>query len=138
MKKILGLLPLLLVFWSCEVEGDLTRTQAKSLDQGTAILKYSGNFSGTSGIAVIGQAKIYLEGNRYRVQLENFSISEGPDLKVYLSKGATPTEFVSLGNLTAATVYEIPKEVIVANYSHVLIHCQQYNHLYAIAPLNAN
>ena len=134
MKKILLLLSLSLLI-SCEVEGELTHDKIDPPIENTSVLKYTGDFMPTSGINVTGQAKIYLEGSQYKVKLENFSVSEGPDLKVYLSKAATPTEFVNLGNLTDATVYAVPTSVNVMTYTHVLIHCQQYNHLFAIAPL---
>ena len=137
MKKLL-ILPILFLILSCQEEGILTKSPDNIVIQPLAVLKYSGVFSPTSGIVASGQAKIYLENNQYRVQLENFSVSGGPDLKVYLSKAATPTEFVNLGNLTSQTVYPIPAMVNVASYSYVLIHCQQYNHLFAIAPLTQN
>ena len=138
MMKIILILTLSLSLLACEVEGALTRDKVDQVITPNSILKYSGTFTGTSGIDVSGQAKIYLEGTQYRVKLENFSIESGPDLKVYLSKSSTPTEFVNLGNLTSARVYDIQQRVNIADYSHVLIHCQQYNHLYAIAPLTPN
>ncbi|MDN3676418.1 DM13 domain-containing protein [Flavobacterium paronense] len=137
MKKLL-VFPILFLFFSCQEEGILTKDREDIVVIPTAELKYYGTFVPTSGIDVIGEAKIYLEGNQYKVQLENFSISSGPDLKVYLSKAATPNEFINLGNLTSQTVYPIPQSVNVAEYSHVLIHCQQYNHLFAIAELTSN
>lgn len=137
--KTLILFPILFLILSCQVEGDLTHTVQNSVPiTPTAMLKYHGTFVPTSGIVVSGEAKIYLEGTEYKLQLEDFSISSGPDLKVYLSKAATPTDFVNLGNLTSQTVYPIPPSVNVADYSHVLIHCQQYNHLFAIAELIQN
>lgn len=138
MKKFL-VLPILCLLFACEEQGILTKDgfNVATLNQG-AVLKYQGAFVPTSGITVAGEAKIYLENNQYKVVLDNFSISSGPDLKVYLSKGSTPNEFVSLGNLTSQTVYPIPTNANVAEYSHVLIHCQQYNHLYAIAELTSN
>ncbi len=138
MKKILYLLPVLLSLVSCQEEGLLTRDREKLVLNPIAELKYSGVFVPTSGITVSGEANIYLEYGQYKVNLENFSVSNGPDLKVYLSKAATPTEFVNLGNLTSQTVYPIPSTVNVSDYSHVLIHCQQYNHLFAIASLASN
>ncbi|WP_264520574.1 DM13 domain-containing protein [Flavobacterium sp. N1994] len=137
MKKIF-LLPILFIFASCQEEGPLTKDSQAEVITPTAVLKYSGTFVPTDGIVVSGKAKIYLENNQYKVQLDNFSISDGPDLKVYLSKAATPNQFVNLGNLTSQTVYLIPANVNVADYSHVLIHCQQYNHLFAIAALTSN
>jgi hypothetical protein len=134
MKKLFLLL-VLIGFTSCQVEGELTKDKIDKPIEANSILKYSGTFTGTSGINASGQAKIYLEGTQYRLQLEGFSVSNGPDLKVYLSKSSSPSEFVTLGNLTSSTIYNIPLEVNVNAYSHVLIHCQQYNHLFAIAAL---
>jgi Electron transfer DM13 len=136
--KNLILVTIIFLFASCQEEGILTSDREDVLVNPTAELKYYGAFIPTSGITVSGEAKIYLENNQYKVQLENFAVSGGPDLKVYLSKADTPTDFVNLGNLTSQTVYPIPPSVTVSEYSHVLIHCQQYNHLFAIAPLTQN
>lgn len=138
MKKIIYLLPVLGLLISCQEEGELTKTKSVIVLTEGAILRYQGVFEPTSGINVSGDAKIYLEEGQFKVNLENFNISSGPDLKVYLSKAATPTQFVNLGNLTSQTVYPIPSSVDVSSYSHVLIHCQQYDHLFAIAPLTSN
>ncbi|WP_051197417.1 DM13 domain-containing protein [Flavobacterium soli] len=138
MKKLL-LLPVLFFLFSCENEGELTRDGL--LDETiseTSVLNYTGLFLPTSGITVTGSAKIYFENNSYKLKLDDFSISDGPDLKVYLSRSASPSDFVTLGNLTSSTVYSIPQAVNLASYSHVLIHCQQYNHLFAIAALTQN
>lgn len=139
MKRIIFILPVLLLLFSCEVEGDLTRDVelTSSIPENTPPLA-TGNFMPTSGIKVTGSAKIYLNGNQSEVRLEDFSISSGPDLKVYLSKNDTPTDFVNLGNLTSATVYAIPTQVNVSSYKYVLIHCQQYSHLFAVAQLSQN
>ena len=138
MKKLFILLPILFLILSCQVEGELTKSVDDNAIASNAILKYHGTFEPTGGINVSGEAKIYQEGSQYKVKLDNFNISDGPDLKVYLSKSSSPSEFVNLGNLTSQTVYPIPQSVNVADYSHVLIHCQQYNHLYAIAELIQN
>lgn len=139
MRTKLFLLPILLLLFACEEQGDLTRDglQDNAISQ-NAVLKYHGLFVPTSGITVTGEAKIYQEGNHFELQLNNFSITEGPDLKVYLSKSATPTEFINLGNLTSATVYNIPTQVDFSQYKYVLIHCQQFNHLFAVAELIQN
>jgi hypothetical protein len=69
-----------------------------------------------------------LNGNQNEVRLENFSVSSGPDLKVYLSK-TTPTDFVNLRQFNIFEVYAIPTQVNVSAYKYVLIYCQQYSHL---------
>ncbi len=139
MKTKFFLLPIFLLLFSCEEQGDLTKDGLRDTSvTESAVLKYRGLFTPTSGITVSGEAKIYLEGNNYKLQLDNFTISDGPDLKVYLSKSDTPNEFINLGNLTSATVYAIPTQVDFSQYKYVLIHCQQYNHLFAVATLIQN
>ncbi|MDQ5930135.1 MAG: hypothetical protein QG594_1922 [Bacteroidota bacterium] len=140
MKTKFLILPFIVFLVSCEVQGDLTRDSAQIIPvpNTTSILKHSGSFIPTSGISVSGQAKIYLDNAQYKLELSNFSITTGPDLKVYLSKTDSPTDFVSLGNLTSSTVYLVPQNVAISDYKYVLIHCQQYNHLFAIAALTQN
>lgn len=137
MKEIL-LVTVIFLFASCQEEGILTKDSETEIITPAAELKYYGTFDPTTGISVSGEAKIYLEEGQYKVHLVNFSISDGPDLKVYLSKSSAQSEFVNLGNLTSQTIYPIPASVNVAEYSHVLIHCQQYSHLFAIAQLTQN
>ncbi len=138
MKKFL-IFPFLVLFFSCEVDGEFTKTKQDNLTISPfASVVYSGNFVPTSGINVAGEARIISENNSYKLELSNFSVSSGPDLKVYLSKSNTPDEFITLGNLTSARIYSIPNGVNFNEYKHVLIHCQQYNHLFAIAALIQN
>ncbi|MFC7772699.1 DM13 domain-containing protein [Flavobacterium sp. GCM10027622] len=128
MKKIVFLIISAFCLISCEADGDLSLIQPVVLSDG--------EFEATSGITVTGFAKIYKENSDRKVVLENFSISEGPDLKVYLSTSSSPESFISLGDLTSATEYSIPKGIDLSAYPYVLIHCEQYNHLYAIAQQN--
>lgn len=139
-KKGIYLVTLFLLF-SCEEEGifttNETKEQAVIFDPNAENTElYRGVFNPTSGISVNGEAAIYQQETARYVSLENFSISSGPDLKVYLSTSASTNDFVNLGNLTSATKYAIPQEVDLEVYTFVLIHCQQYNHLFAIADLN--
>jgi hypothetical protein len=138
MKRIVIIVALIFLCTACQVEGELTRDAVNDSISNNAELKYSGTFAPTSGITVAGDVKIYLDNGSYHLALDNFTISDGPDLKVYLSKTAAPSDFVNLGNLNAATVYHIPNLVDLDTYPYVLIHCQQYEHLYAIAPLEAH
>ena len=117
MKTKLLFLPLILLLFSCEEEGDLTRDLIPVIvDQPNSPLKYQGVFAPTSGISGSGTVKIYLENNQYKLSLENYTISSGPDLKVYLSQSNVPTDFVNLGNLNPTTVYTIPQNVDIKDY----------------------
>lgn len=105
--------------------------------QDTAI-QYLGKFMPTNGISVSGSAKIISTAIGYAVLLDSFMVSQGPDLKVYLSKQNTAIEFVNLGALQSNngnSTYTIPATVDLQLYPYVLIHCQQYNQLFAIAQL---
>ncbi|MFN3969342.1 DM13 domain-containing protein [Flavobacterium sp.] len=138
MKTILSLFTLLLLFTSCEVEGELTRDIVQEEVGNDAVLRSTGTFNPTSGISGSGTVKIYQLGNAYTLKLENYTITPGPDLKVYLSKADSPSDFVNLGNVNPDLTYSIPQQVNLADYPYVLIHCQQYNHLFAIAALQSN
>lgn len=104
----------------------------------TGAVKLAGTFYPTAGIVVNGTVKIASSGSDFSLLLDNFQISGGPDLKVYLSKKDTPFEFINLGPLKSNSgnqTYQIPKGVDFTVHKYALIHCQQYNHLFAIAEL---
>jgi hypothetical protein len=121
---------------SCEKEGEFTQTNNQTINLTAAVLLKTGQFTTTSGISGSGSVKIYAENNQRKLVLENYSIENGPDLKVYLSTTDQPNTFINLGNLNPETVYSIPSSVDLNVYKYVLIHCQQYNHLFAISLLN--
>ncbi len=78
------------------------KTSTQKLDEMISMdgnLKFTGRFRGYGSQSVNGLAKIYLTNNQYMLKLENFSTSNGPDLKVYLSMASTPSGFISLGDL---------------------------------------
>lgn len=135
-----------LMIVSCESEGELTRREIGSTETDSteipskSTLLFTGVFEPESGNRVTGTANIYKEGDRYTVFLRDFSVSSGPDLKVYLSKTNRPENFVNLGSLGSGNtqVYTVPKGVDFSTYNYVLIHCQQFNHLFAVAALKSN
>jgi hypothetical protein len=135
MKKAIYFFASVFMLVSCEAEGELTRPLPPVAIDETATPQFQGNFEPTSGISATGKVKIYLENGTYRLDFEDVTVSNGPDLKVYLSTAAYPEQFVNIGNFNANHVYTIPQVVNVSDYSHVLIHCQQYNHLFAYALL---
>ena len=129
------LIGIMLILISCN------KTSTKTLDERVSAdgtLKFSGNFMGYGSQKVVGQAKIYLTNNQYMLKLENFNTSNGPDLKVYLSKASSPSGFISLGDLKSTNgnqVYEITGPPDFLQHRFVLIHCEKYNHLYGSAEL---
>lgn len=99
---------------------------------------FHGDFKPSAGINITGVAKILKDSVQLIVKLDSFSVSAGPDLKVYLSKQSTPVSFINLGALqsnTGTQVYPVPGTIDINEYTYVLIHCQQYNHLFGSAQL---
>jgi hypothetical protein len=75
------------------------------------------------------------------LRIENLLASNGPDLKVYLSKEVQPVNFISLGNLKSVNgnqVYDISGMPDFMEYKYALIHCKQFNHLFGSAELKKN
>jgi hypothetical protein len=88
-----------------------------------------------------GTARIIsADGKRY-LRLENFEVSNGPDLYVYLSESKTPAntlqslgKYVSLGELKGNAgnqTYDIPDSI--RGYDTALIWCQRFGVLFTYA-----
>ena len=67
MKKYLLLLFSVLVFISCDKDGNDPNAGLESISE-NSVLKYSGTFAPTSVIIVTGNSKIYLEGTTYNTK----------------------------------------------------------------------
>ena len=127
----------LVIFSSCKKASTETINETLIADT-TAMLKFEGTFiSGPYG-TVSGLARVYLKQGNYIAALENFTSSNGPDLKVYLSKERFPVNFISLGSLKSTNgdqLYDVPGSPDFAEYKYLLIHCEQYNHLFGSAEI---
>lgn len=124
-----------LFLFSCKKTPTTTLNQTVST---LSVQKSNGSFMGYGSEKVSGTARIFMMNDTYMLQLENFSTTNGPDLKVYLSKAASPSAFISLGALKSTNgnqVYEIPGKPDFTQYRFVLIHCERYNHLFGSAEL---
>lgn len=135
--KVIFLVLSIVVFISCKKEGIYTMGEDfGNPETEEAIVLKQGEFRPTADITVKGSSEIIDKNGLLFVHLKDFSIKSGPDLKVYLSKNQSPLDFVNLGALdTEKYFYEIPSQVKLEEFSHVVIHCQQYNHTFAFALL---
>ncbi|MBS1599450.1 MAG: DM13 domain-containing protein [Bacteroidetes bacterium] len=89
---------------------------------------------------VTGIVKIYNDSvtKKLSVALKDFNTSNGPDLHVYLSQESEPIHFIELGKLKSTQgnqVYDVPGNPDFTLYKYVLIHCQEFNHVFGIALL---
>jgi hypothetical protein len=94
-----------------------------------------------------GQAIIYQgpDGSQL-LRLENFSVTNGPDLHVILATHPNPASqedvkadgYVDLGALKGNRGnqnYEIPAGVDISSISSVVIYCQPFHVIFSVAPL---
>ena len=140
MKQALIILSIFsLVLFSCTKENNTPTTPVNNpVDTTIAMGKFSGMFINGPYGNVSGTAKIYTQNNQFKLALENVSISNGPDLHVYISKEILPATFIDLGRLQSVAgnqVYDIPGSPDFTQYKYALIHCKQYNHLFGSAEL---
>jgi len=86
-------------------------------------------------------------GTQRGLRFENFQVTNGPDLYVYLAVHPEPRSrqdvapgYVSLGKLKGnigAQNYEIPAGTDLAKYRSVVIYCQPFHVVFATATLQA-
>ncbi len=122
-------------FSSCKKE-NTPAIILNEIPDSTAIPQATGSFNNGPYGSVSGQAKIILTGTKYELKLMDFSSSNGPDLRVYLSTEMNAVNIIDLGPLKATggnQLYSITVPVNFAQYKYALIHCRQFNHLFGWA-----
>ncbi|HEY5890385.1 MAG TPA: DM13 domain-containing protein [Acidimicrobiia bacterium] len=93
-----------------------------------------------------GTATIYqLEDGSLVLRLENFEVTNGPDLRVLLASGSSPSagdelgDYIELAGLKGNIGdqnYEIPDDVDLSLYSSVVIYCKPFHVVFSAASLN--
>ncbi len=137
MQKVILPVCIICLLVACKKETTSTMQLNEMVDT-TAIVQLKGSFMNGPWGSVSGNAKIIKQNTTYQLQLDTFMSSNGPDLKVYLSKEVQPVNFVNLGSLKSTNgtqLYNIPAGVNFNEYKYALVHCQQYNHLFGSAEL---
>ena len=99
----------------------------------SATVKYIGYFANGDYGTAIGWAKVVLKAGKYTLLLEDLQVSDGPDLHIYISREATPVNFIDLGVLkgtTGTASYEIAVAPDFTKYKYAVIISQQLNRVY--------
>jgi hypothetical protein len=138
MKKILFIVLATGIFAACTKDATSTTPGTDLIDTTMVEVNYDGTFMNGPYGSVSGDVKIYQDSGQYHIGLVNVMISNGPDLHVYLSKEVQPVNFIDLGKLRSTSgnqVYTLMSVPDFSQYKYVLIHCQQYNHLFGSAAL---
>ena len=138
MKNIINFLFIVVAIVACRKDVTSAAPLQEMVDTTKAEIKYNASFMNGPYGSVTGDVKIYQDSGSYQLGLLNVMISNGPDLHVYLSKEVQPINFIDLGKLKSTSgnqVYPIAVVPDFSQYKYVLIHCQQYNHLFGSAAL---
>jgi Electron transfer DM13 len=137
-----------IAFWvsiatiSCSKSNDATPTAPVAIDSTFDVTKATllkqGSFAGSGGHIVNGIVKLYDYTGKKYIYFENFSATNGPDLKVYLATNLAASQFISLGSLKGVTgnqAYLIATPPDFTQYNKILIWCQQFTVLFGSAAL---
>ena len=141
MKIIYPLLLLSVLLSACGKENKNAVSTVPVMDMpgDSVVILKTGQFTNGPYGNVTGTATVLRELNGdYRLLLQNFNTTNGPDLYVYLSKGIMPANFISLGMLRSTNgdqLYDIPGIPPLTEYKYINIHCQRFNHLFGYALL---
>ena len=140
MRLLLSIFILSLVM-ACSTEDatPITPSNPSEIDFTNSTALKEGMFTGIGGHVASGTVKIYeLEAKKYIV-FDPYSSQNGPDLKVYLSRDETASEYIRVGKLMAISgkqVYEIPGNPDLTQYPFVHIWCEKFSVEFARAPLD--
>jgi Electron transfer DM13 len=138
MFKIVSFFMITLMLVSCSKDDNTNTVTVDDPVSTTGTVLVQGSLSGNMNYTVSGTTKVIEDNGVKSVRLENFSSSNGPDLKVYLSKDANASSFINLGNLKSTSGnqnYTITGTVTISEYKYVLIWCQQFGVLFGSAQL---
>jgi hypothetical protein len=98
-----------------------------------------GTFNGLLGHKAQGAAKLIKADGKYYVRFEDdFEVTNGPDLFVYLGKGGRydpATQLAALKGNIGSQNYEIPASINAADYDEVWVWCRAFSVAFGKAEL---
>lgn len=114
--------------------------------QGAPVVK--GAFSGADDFHKgEGIATVYRIGQGLVLRLDPFRVTNGPDLRVILTKAEAPkssadvnagyVEIAKLKGNAGGQNYPLPKDLNLSEYRAVVIYCKPFHVVFATAPLRA-
>jgi hypothetical protein len=128
-------------------QGGSERGAAGGSEKGGTEVTAEGSFVGIEGHSAGGTAQVLdlPDDSRFLRFEEDFDVTNGPDLKVYLSAApqdapgdALDDEFVDLGDLKGnigSQNYELPAEVDIDRYRTTIVWCKRFSVGFATAQL---
>ena len=95
--------------------------------------------TGTAGHPATGNIEIISSPEEKLVYYKDYDGTNGPDLKVYLSKDLEATEIFDLGEAKGNQgnlIYGIPLDIDLSEYNYVLTWCEAFGVLFDYAKIN--
>ena len=101
------------------------------------ILK-SGEFVGLAGHFAMGNAKILQVGEQQFLRFENFEVTNGPDLRVYITQGGDVKQGIHLEKLKGSKGAQnyLLEDIDTSVYDTVVIYCQPFGVYFGEAVLS--
>lgn len=108
-------------------------------DESVAILK--GSFTDADNFHKgSGEAQVYkLPDGTQLLRFENFTVTNGPDLRVLLAVDGDPANAIELGKLKGNIGdqnYDIPSDTDISTFNSVLIYCKPFQVIFSTATLS--
>ncbi len=97
-----------------------------------------GEFRGLAGHQASGKAELVLVGDAMYLRFEDFQVTNGPDLRVYITKDGNVKDGIHLEKLKGSTGnqnYELPDTIDTDIYNTVVIYCQPFGVYFGDAKL---
>ncbi len=126
-----------------DAEQSLMRSDVGEVMGNMMMKEFNGGFQGAGdGIHnASGKAKVLYPGDDSAIlRFENFRVTNGPDLYVYLSTDKSASDYIDLGRLKANSGnqnYELPDAVDLSKYNTVIIWCKAFNVYFGGAELGS-
>ena len=119
----------------------------EDMPQSELVLIASGQFVGADSFHQgSGSVALYQQGDQFVVRFEDFSVTNGPDLHVILSKHPSPStqaevgeDYVDLGQLKGNLGnqnYTVPAGIDASEFQSVVIYCMPFHVVFSIGTLN--
>ena len=131
-----------LFFVACKKENNLPSQQvndlATNINDTIGIGQFTGYDHGLKGSAILYKDS----SGKSIIRLENYTMTSGPDVFLYLSTGSTysPSKVISVAKLTAGYIgsdinFPVDDSNYTKDHKYVLVYCKQFSSLFGNALL---
>jgi hypothetical protein len=137
MKKLQLVILLLMILGLSACKKDEPAPIDQPIDPNGQTLTLQGAWM-TAVHTTTGNAKIYTKDGVRTLAFENFKTDNGPDLRVYLAKNVSASDFIDLGVLKSTAgnfTYPIEANINLSEHKFVLVWCRQFSVLFGSAEL---